>query len=492
MQDSTDNTPPTISIHKKITLGIISATTFFYAFFQFSKPLLVGISLTLLAIWAFLFTRDEGRRIYHFTDWPILFLLLCTLTYGRAFSRLGIQIGPLPLYVTEIALGLSLVLLLVFKRKKLIQEWDAPLPRGLAVILAVYFIWGSIYMILGYKAYGSIAFRDIVFCHYLPFLFIALSLFSSHERLRRLFPFISVGAVIVLFTGFGLMFGLFHPGTPLRQFVKATKMTNFALYAGLIGIFSLSYYAAAKKKMKIILAVAVYISILVIILYEVRSAWAGIIAVLIFLGILLKKEFKIMALIIAVLAGSLFIIDHFGLTFNKNKLKSLKEQVNSMAHRKLTSMAGANIRWRLDIWGQTFEEVKEFPAFGWGFGAQVNYIIWKKPLSWLKARGSATGFLPPHNHLMSVVYKMGFFGLLLFIIINLWIFLRGLLFLNKCQSDFNRRFLIGSLGALVYWHSMAFFFDILESPPTGIFLWIILGAILSVVHIEKKKIPVQD
>jgi exopolysaccharide biosynthesis WecB/TagA/CpsF family protein len=79
---------------------------------------------------------------------------------------------------------------------------------------------------------------------------------------------------------------------------------------------------------------------------------------------------------------------------------------------------------------------------------------------------------------------MGFVGLILFIIINLWVFLLGVGYIKKCREPFNRRFLIFLIAGLLYWHGMAFFFDVLESPPTGIFLWILLGCIIGIIHAD--------
>jgi O-antigen ligase len=97
--------------------------------------------------------------------------------------------------------------------------------------------------------------------------------------------------------------------------------------------------------------------------------------------------------------------------------------------------------------------------------------------------------IPPHNQLLAIFYKMGIVGLAFFIVINLWVFLVGVGYIKTCRDPFNRRFLIAVLAGFVYWHGMAFFFDVLESPPTGIFLWILLGCIMGIVHIDKNGDP---
>jgi len=55
-----------------------------------------------------------------------------------------------------------------------------------------------------------------------------------------------------------------------------------------------------------------------------------------------------------------------------------------------------------------------------------------------------------------------------------------------CKTDFARHLLIGSLGAFVFWHTAALLFDIINSPPTSVFLWIIIGFIFSIIEVDKR------
>jgi hypothetical protein len=45
-----------------------------------------------------------------------------------------------------------------------------------------------------------------------------------------------------------------------------------------------------------------------------------------------------------------------------------------------------------------------------------------------------------------------------------------------------RACLIGALGGLVFWHVTAMFFDLIDSPPTNVTLWALLGLILTIVY----------
>ena len=246
-------------------------------------------------------------------------------------------------------------------------------------------------------------------------------------------PFFIPGMIIILWTGLTAFF-IYIPGSyPFQQFVKEGKMFNLALYLGLIVIFGLSFFTFLKRKRKPVIGALIYFLLLFTILSEVRAGWLGLIVALIFLIILLKKEIKILLLILLLMVGSLFIIDHFQLTIDKNKIDKLAIQVKSVIRHRLPAMSAANIKWRLNIWKQTGEEIREHPVFGWGFGIQINYEVWTKELSWLKAMGASTGILPAHNHVLAVTYKMGLVGLALFLFINFRVFFYGLFYIKKCK-----------------------------------------------------------
>ena len=474
-----------IPVIRGILLGLLAGVVLAFSFVTISKVGFAVILIMLLLLWTVTF-YIEGD--YQAADIPVLFLILGTFTWGKAFSLLGIDVANLPLYVTEIVLAVSLGLLFLGRKslKKLWDEWRLPLPKGLAAALAAYFLLGCLYLILGVMGNGAMALRDIVFCLYLLFLFITLSLLRNPARIKKLMPVMMLAVIFLLFTSL-LIFFTYLPDSSFRDFIREIKMTNLGLYCGLIVMFGLSFYTFFKKKVKLLVGIFTYLGFLFVVMAEVRAAWAGMLVSLILLGILLKKEFKIFILIFLLVVVSIFIIDYFDLGVQKDKLASLKEQLDSLTHRIVpTPMPSANIRWRLGIWRQTIEEIKEYPVFGWGYGTQIDYEIWTKRLSWLKAIGANTGILPPHNHLIAITYKMGLVGLALFLFINIMVFFHGLGYIKKCKSRFNQRFLIASLAGLVYWHGMALFFDVLESPPTGIFLWILLGCILGVVHVDRR------
>jgi len=146
-----------------------------------------------------------------------------------------------------------------------------------------------------------------------------------------------------------------------------------------------------------------------------------------------------------------------------------------------------NIIWRIDIWKQALAFGFSSPVYGKGFGNYPAYKVWGNNVHKYQTVGVDSGIIPTHNHLISIFFKMGFLGLFLFLGFNVYSLIYGISYLNNMPEKFNKYFLAGSLGGLIIWHVMAFFFDIIDSPPTSIFLWIILGFIYSIIFLDKSE-----
>jgi O-antigen ligase len=448
-------------------------------------PLFTSIFLGLLTLWIATF-YFEGT--YQIEDVPFLLLAVGTFAFGRAFSIISlVSIGKIPVPVTETILALCAALM-VFKWKGVLNTWKTLVPKDFKLLLPVYLVVGTVYLLLGLKANGAIAVRDIVFCHYMLFLFITLHVFSKPEKIKKIFTVFIPGVVTLLLLRFIINFITRTGKVSFIKFLFESREFNWALYCGLAAIFALSFFTLKNKKiLKWGLGLVVYFGMLFMLLTEIRAGWMGMIPALILLAFMLKKEIKIILLILPLIVVSLLFIDTY---IHGNTLEVIKQEITGLTPGDRDTRSQKNVAFRLQIWGQTIDKIKEKPVFGWGYGSFPTYYIDKRPLH--KPSGSigpGSRVTPAHNHLLAMTYKMGLLGIAVFILINLRVFLMGVLHLGKSESAFHRRFLAAALTGLVYWHGMAFFFDVLESPPTGIFLWIILGLIISIVHVDRQNSP---
>ncbi len=188
--------------------------------------------------------------------------------------------------------------------------------------------------------------------------------------------------------------------------------------------------------------------------------------------------------------SSVFIYDPSSpIILDKSILTSYKESPFSAWGGSLSKrykVAFDNISWRYLIWRQSLAFGLKYPWFGRGYGIYPRYIIWGRPINYPDETIFNSGIIPAHNHLLTIFYKTGLIGLVLFLAINISIFVLGLSYIKRCKSEFTKYFLIGSLGAFGFWHTIALFFDAINSPPTSIFLWILMALIISIIYTDKK------
>jgi len=444
-------------------------------------PMFTSIFLGLMALWAVSF-YFEGT--YQMEDTALLLLVAATFAFGRAFSIIPvISIGNIPIPITEIVLALSLGPMLL-RGKSSWRVWTTRLPLDLKIILPGFLLLGTLYLLLGLKKNGAIALRDIVFCHYMLFLFVTLKVFNNSQKIKKAVAVFIPSAITLLAIGFIMYFITKSGQVSFIKFLFATRDFNWALYYGLTAIFGLSFFTFKnKKKIKLSIGLLIYFGLLFILLTRVRAGWFGMIPAIILLCILLKKEAKALFVIIPLMVVTVLFLD---LCLHKNIFFMLKREIQGITPGKRDTRPKKNVAFRLIIWKQTLEKIRQKPMTGWGYGSFPTYYLSKKrPLHRPTGRiGPGSRVIPPHNHVLAVTYKMGFLGLMIFIFINLRVFLMGVMYYNKCKSPFNRRLLAAGLGGLVYWHGTALFFDVLESPPTSIFLWVLLGIIVSVVYVD--------
>ena len=168
----------------------------------------------------------------------------------------------------------------------------------------------------------------------------------------------------------------------------------------------------------------------------------------------------------------------------KRKISLSKTERIAKPTKESTLQSLGNIAWRFNIWKQTLKYCSDSPFFGMGFGVYPVYEIWGTYQS-PKNLYNDSGIVPVHNHLLTLFFKMGILGLGLFLFINIYVFIYALSYLKKCNLKFTNDLLIGLLGSFVFWQVLALFFDVIDSPPTSIFLWIIIGLIFSAIEIDK-------
>lgn len=452
-------------------------------------------------------------------------LFLCfvffTLSFGRAFSVLHLDTPLAPLYASEFILLICTPLWVRGTKEILGLQNKFILP------LMAYFFIGCFYLFIGIMNGNLFALRDIVLCGYILFLPLSFFVFSTATKLKLLLKLLFLANIVGLIVGRFYYFKI-YPFELFENFIIRIKPFNLGLYYGLASSFLISFYFISKPKIinlfiLVLLALNLYMSLI----FANRTLWISFISLFIFFSLVYKKRFmKIIFVLIPVfiiVSSFLYYIDfkliETGQTkFILAKIKSMKVLLvpnsrpgdlsiqiikkSSFVPAKVLSIPAAkrptffylttdykqsidNIFWRLDIWRQAINFGLKSPLWGNGFGKYPPYKVWGTKAALPDTFSADSGIIPTHNHLVSIFYKMGVIGLGLFFFINIYILYYGFQYLRMCRSEWIKSFLTALLGSFVFWHTMALLFDMIDSPPTSIFLWIIIGLIFAVIKVDQ-------
>lgn len=449
------------------------------------------------------------------------FYLFAMLSFGRAFAILHWKTPLINIFVTEAILVLSLPLIILNIRKVL------ELPKIFLLVVLVYFFYGSFHLFLGIQKNNLYAFRGIVFFVYVLFFVLSFLIFSG-EKGRKFFLIILLASNIVsIIVGSFFVFGL-YPTIAIKNFLSTTRTFNLGLYYGIAVSFLFSLLSEStlikKRGMNYFIYILLSINFYMIFLLGGRGIWLAFVVLMIFLFLMLKlifvKTFLKLLPISCLVFLSLFLLD-FKLSeiqpqqkhviakiktlpvmlkiftsSNKATKKNIlfdvlinrADELRNAEKGGIENEVTSSLYWRLKIFKQSIDFGMISPIWGRGFGVFPDYKVYHNlPIHAPSLRLDIdSGIVPAHNHLASIFYKLGFFGLSLFMFLNIYVFLLGLKLIKRADSEFNKFYLIGALGSILFWHVSALFFGVIDSPPTSIFLWILIGIIFAVLDTNLK------
>lgn len=410
-----------------------------------------------------------------------LLLILGFVLFARGFAHLGIEVGGLPLYITEAVLFATIATLFLdrlVRGNKRSYLKDIPLKKEFVLFYSI----GFIALMRGFIYYSPVlTLRHSALFYYSIFYFLMPVLFSNLRRIELLFKLIFVASIIIL----------------IAAFLKVNFMINtfgglgwFSyFYLSLAVIFESVYLAYLKKRVyKIFLVLVIFLQLLVILMTEVRAAWIALFVSLIFFLYLsrgagkLSKRMKRAFLFVVLVGVALMGFLAFTSPVLFNKLKT--EAATIIFFYRIEGVSSNNVWWRLYIWGDMLRDISKKPMFGWGFGRPFRSPT-LEALGW--EHGAKEGWIDPHNSHLNIAYKTGIIGFSIFLLIMIGFFRRTMRFLrHTCQDDKIKLYVTALLTCAVYVLTIALFLVILEGPYMGSFLWISMGLIVALENIYRK------
>jgi len=454
--------------------------------------------------------QGKSKHLLNYINYLVfLFLISPIILFSRDFVHINFKIFGFPVYITEIFILIICIFALlnfgIYKDKKIFTDYKLKIEHILLIsILLVSLVTGLI------KYGNTYVFRHSAIFYYSIFSFLVPAIFINIKQ----FKIFSIVAVFIIF--FNLIIAIT---------VSQSIFGGFAYYyQGLFLFIIVNSLIFLKNK----LTNSILILIAAIIIYEiissmVRAAWVAFLIAILFNLVLLiifrkklaiKKSFYWKTSLIVILTiffivslsfFNLKVVDLISKNSSTNttvqdseenavdtnttvqdseiesKFSDYSSEFKSMYNfNEVVSLSGNNVKWRIILWKDIIQKSMKKPILGYGFGMLYNNETLKN-MGW--KYGEDVGFLDPHNSYLSILYRTGIVGLLIFLLFIISFFYKMVKFLRGCQDLAISVYMISILSAIIFILVISFFMVVLEGPFLGIFLWVFIGLALSLANI---------
>ena len=404
----------------------------------------------------------------------VLFLAAGTIGLGRQFSHLAIRIEETNLYITEIVLGVSWILVGLRKvtaKEKLFGK------SGLSGLLLIYYALGLICLVRGIADFGMEALRHSVIVYYSLFYFLILGLMTDMNKLERMLKLSLVAATAALLailynwaSGFG-----FETSTEVKRYganIGALSLVFCCLFWLSLDIFKVK--SKAKNVLRILVPFQLFAAIFLI---QHRSLLLALIGGLTFILALISKTRTFRYLVLIVCALLLIIcVNQFSGFLSGNVM--VKDTL-ARALSTLTPKQDPNSAHRIAMWGQILKRTARQPMLGEGFGPPFSAFFGGRFYDYSERR------LHPHNSFLWILNRMGIIGFGVFCFLILKFYSSGIRAYRLLNAGKSKAYLLALLSSHLCISIFAFFNVVLEGPSMGIFFWIIMGMTMALINIEK-------
>ena len=425
--------------------------------------------------------QDKNKNLLNYFNYLIfLFLISCVILFSRDFVHINLKIFGFPVYIVEIFIVIICFFVLlnfcIYKDKKIFTDYKLKIEHILLIsILLVSLVTGLI------KYENTFVFRHSAIFYYSIFSFLVPAIFINIKQ----FKIFSIVSIFIIFFN-----------SIIYITVSNSIFGGFAYYyQGLFLFIIINSLIFLKNK----LANTILILIAAIIIYEiidmkVRAAWIAFLIAILFNLVLLiifrkklviKKSFYLKISLIVILTILLIVSLAQVKTDLKTKSTGYSDEFKSIYDfNNIDSSSANNTTWRLIIWKDIIKKSMQKPILGYGFGMLYNNET-LKDMGW--QYGEDVGFLDPHNSYLSILYRTGIAGLLIFLLFIISFFIKMIRFLRDCRDLAISVYMISILSAVIFILVISFFMVVLEGPFLGIFLWIFIGLALSLTNIYDMK-----
>ncbi len=399
-----------------------------------------GIELTLLYLMFFIIKPKAALMAFLFAR-PLL-------DYLKPFSDIQLEVYSsinLAALSTLLILACGIFYILIHK----INPFRLPLvrPFSVFVLICLFTLPFSSMKVEGLSDWLRLA-------SLLVFYILILSMFDNMRDIKILTGVIFFSALLPLAggfyqaltrTGYAELIGYYNSVTFHRIFATFTHPNIYAFYLTmLLPMAIVLFLRASARAERIFLGWLIAAMGLSLILTFTRGAWISFTCAIITIGFLRSKKAAIavtLALIVMALlmpSVALRFSDLSGSTYDGTD----------------------SLRWRLNLWRQTFSYFSSRPVFGYGLGS--FYAL---------SSAASREYAPAHNDYLKLALETGIAGLGAYIILLFLLTRNAFSLLKKLRLPYSRAIALGFFSLCVTYILIGMADNLMRSTVVQLYFW---------------------
>jgi O-antigen ligase len=396
--------------------------------------------------------------------------LVMTRVGSLSAAKLGVQIGPVPLFLTDMTL-ISLLIVSLFKRPGQVLYWATAGQKAGGSGWAVWMLCvaGIFYFVFAFPIYHLFAVRDLAIFAYslfFPLTYFAVTSRIWAQRITRYFVYSGIILAVLMLIQFasGVDIGF---GTNVREIlgrnITYVGSDDFGgiLAASLMGLVA---YALLERERKTFHLAAAFLCFFAMAATGTRSAMVGCSVAAVVTFILVSHRYRIGFCIVAAILVVAMIVGA-ALPESVPGVQALHDFDTAIVSASGGS-ADENAAFRLERWTDAYHTWQANPVFGVGFGRDVLHQIYVP--NWAPDKFNLG---MPHNTYLFLLARAGLLGFGLVMVAMMVTFWR----LGWAVRRYRQPDDLAAMNALVAMAGFAAFVLFFERPMNNAGFWIMLA-----------------
>jgi O-antigen ligase len=396
--------------------------------------------------------------------------LVVTRIGSLSAAKWGVEIGPVPLYLTDITL-ISLLLVSMVKRPGQVLYWGTAGQEAGVAGRATWMLCvaGIVYFAFAFPTYRLFAVRDLaifIYSMFFPLTYFAVNSRLWAQRVTRYFVYAGIVLALLMLiqaaSGFDLGFGTISRTVLDREIVY---MGNDD-YGGILGASTMGLIAFAllERERRTFHLLAAAVCFIAMALTGTRSAMVGVAVAAFVTFMLLSHRYRLAFTLVAIaFAGAL--LAGAALPETIPGVKALHDFYIGIASAAGGS-ADVNAAYRIERWKDAYHTWLGNPFFGVGFGRSILHQVFIG--RWTTGK---INLGMPHNTYLFLLARAGLVGFGLVAIAMGWGFWKLAIAVRRYRQPDD----LAAMNVMVTMAAFAGFVLFFERPMTNASFWIMLA-----------------